>query len=81
MGKQLFQGGQKAKREGSRLGRRESERDPDERRESGRAGREGESGEEADPPRREREAQKPDSELWEERREGIWEPSLSNPGP
>lgn len=69
------------KEKGSRASKRESERDPDERRDSGRAGRLGESCEEADPPRGEGEAQKPDSELGEERRKGVCGLSLSAPGP
>lgn len=67
--KQLFPGSQTAEGKGAGLRKSKSERDPDEKREYGRAGRLDKSGEEADPPRSEGEAQKPVRELWEERRE------------
>lgn len=79
LGKQLFPGSQTPERKAAELGKRESERDADRRRrESGRAGL---RGEEADPPRGDGEAQKPRSELGEERREGVGWPSLFDLGP
>lgn len=70
LGEATFPGEPDGRRKRRRAGIREkNERDPDQKRESRRAGRPGESGEEADPPRGEGEAQKPDGELWEERRE------------